>query len=117
MIGMRQREDEVADPEPVCQEQQRDEEHCQEVDEDGEDVPGSASTFARPVDDRVSEPRQLLFERWQRRKVGPELGVGLADSLVALGVLRRTVSEFDNLTEQRRYDDHPIPTMKAKLTM
>ena len=106
MIGVRQREDEVADPQPGRQEQQRDEKHGKQVDEDREDVAWKRrSPLAGPIEDRVSEPRELFLERWQRRKVGPKLGVRLTDSLVALGVLRCAVGELDNLAEQRRHDD------------
>src|SRR5918994_865459 len=77
-----------------------------QVDEDREDVARKRrGPLARPVEDPVSEPRQLFLERWQRRKVGPKLGVCLTDPRVALGVLRCAVGELDNLAEQRGHDD------------
>src|SRR5688572_22704782 len=96
MIGMRQRQDEVSDLQPVRQEEERDEEHCEHVDEDREDIARKrGSALACSVEDRVSEARQLLLERRQRREVRAKLGVCLTDSLVALGVLGRALGKLD----------------------
>ena len=106
MIGVRQRQEEVTHPQPICEEEQRDEKHRKQVDEDREDVARKrGGALERTVEERVSEPRQLLLERRQRRKVGPKLGVRLTDTLVAVGVLRRAVGELDHLVEKRGHHD------------
>jgi len=106
MIGMRQREDEVTHPKPIRDEEQRDEKDGKQVDEDREDVARKrGSPFPRTVEDRVSESRQLLLKRRQRREVGLKLNVRLPDSGVAFGVLRRAVGELDHLAEKRGHDN------------
>ena len=72
MVVADEREREAPQPHPVRHEQQRDDEHAQEVEEHGEEVAGEGRRpLAGPVEDRVPEPRHLVVERRQSRIVPP----------------------------------------------
>ena len=114
MVGVGQGEHEVAYPHPAREEQQGDEEHCEQVDEDREDVAGKRrSALARAIEDGVTRPRNAPRTA-EAREVGSEFRVRLADSVVTVGVPGARSANSTTWPSKGGTANQPMPTRIAK---